>query len=222
MRRVRANVELLVTRLQSLGYVFGGYPGYRGPLRENNRFLIRPSYSVSADYEGPLRPPLADASERIAQFEAECAPIPLIVQACCEIVGNVDFRGIGPSGWDGFHDELVIDSEGVFDYFEDWGEYEDEEENLYLQIGLFPCFLHKRNVSGIGDVGFSVPNGSADVPLYLDEAPYPNGASFVDYLRVSILQCAGFPGILHWEGDDEEEIAFITHQEELIKNLIPF
>ena len=200
MRRVRANVELLVTRLQSLGYAFGGYP----------------------DYEGSLRPPLPDASKRIAQFEADCAPVPLIVQACCEIVGNVDFRGIGPLGWDGYHDELMIDSEGVFDNFEDWGEYEDEDENLYLQVGLFPCFLHKRNVSGIGDVGFNVPNGSADVPLYLDEDPYPNGASFVEYLRVSILQCAGFPGILHWEGDDEEEKAFITHQEELIKDLILF
>ena len=221
MRRVRVNVELLVVRLQSIGYVFGGYPGYRGPLSEINRFLVQPSYSVSEDYIGPLLPPIPGAGDRIAQFEAECAPIPIIMKACCEIVGNVDFRGIGPSGWNGFHDELVIDSKGIFDSFEEWGDYEDADGNLDLPIDLFPCFLNKRNVSGIGWVGFYVPNGAADVPLYIDDDPYPNGASFVDYLRVSILQCAGFPGILR-EGDYEEGKAFITRQEELIKDLILF
>lgn len=212
MRRVRANVEILVPRLESIGYRFG-------------------DASYLDDYKGVLLPPIPDVTERILEFESTCAPIPLALRACCEIVGHVDFRGKAPENWTGIHDELVIEGTGVFDYFSEWGEC-GEEDNLVLQVGLFPDLEFKRGGNGIGMVAIEVPNSDADSPLYIDlDTVYPFGESLVEYLRVSILNRGGFPchpcpeWVLSQWGPDEMEPEYrghITHLDYLIDGLIPF
>ncbi|HLG76736.1 MAG TPA: hypothetical protein VKX46_09980, partial [Ktedonobacteraceae bacterium] len=60
---------------------------------------------------------------------------------------------------------------------------------------------------------FDIPNKHADVILYEDEE---ERMTFVRYLRLSLLQYAGFPGMAHWPGKPEEDLELLT------QGLIPF
>jgi hypothetical protein len=71
MTRVRANIELLVPRLTTLGYRFG-HP---------DRVFVRP--------DNETRRLVADAERRIG-------PLPLSLRAWCEVVGEVNFMGSHP------------------------------------------------------------------------------------------------------------------------------
>lgn len=109
MRRVRANAETLVSRLNAIGFQF---------------------------YETPLRPPLPDAGKRILEFEKNSAQIPLVWRACCEIVGGINFTGNHPD-FKGDLIELEIDEESIVEEFVDWGEYEDDNGDFILHIPIF-------------------------------------------------------------------------------------
>jgi len=108
MRRVRANAETLVSRLNAIGFKF---------------------------YETPLRPPLPDARQRILEIEENFAQIPFVWRACCEIVGDIDFGGSHPE-WKGDLTDLQIDGESVVEGFVDWGEYEDDNGDLILHVPI--------------------------------------------------------------------------------------
>jgi hypothetical protein len=69
MSRARSNVELLVERLDHLGFQFE---------------------------EESFRQPQPDTSRRIAEFEREVGPIPLSLRAWFEVVGEVNFMGTYP------------------------------------------------------------------------------------------------------------------------------
>ena len=199
MQRVRLNVECLIPRLEAIGYHFGA--------------------SWDRNYVGALVPPEPDVTERILEFERECAPIPLVLRACCEIIGRIDFRGQPPLGWAGYHDELVIEGSFALECLNDW-------EGNYLEIGLFSDTEQKRGGRGVGPVCMSVPNMGIDGPLFIDDFRYPFGESLVSYLRTSILKRAGFPCFPcpEWvlsEGEEEYR-GQITHLKELIHDLIPF
>src|SRR4051794_16860938 len=66
LSRVRANVETVQDRLDSIGYPF-------------------------AHPERAHRPPAPDAAEAIARFEAGFGPLPLSLRAFFEVVGSVDW-----------------------------------------------------------------------------------------------------------------------------------
>jgi hypothetical protein len=71
MKRARANIELLVPRLKSLGYQFA-FP---------DRVLV---------------PPDEDFRQMIANVERRAGPLPLSLRIWCEEVGEVNFMGSHP------------------------------------------------------------------------------------------------------------------------------
>jgi hypothetical protein len=167
MRRVRRNCERIIARLQSFGYVFGTFPDG-----------TRRSYTVT-----PLTPPSDHMRADREELEAEAGPLPLSLVAFWQEVGAIDLVGMHPSWPDGL-DPLVVDPpEGALSYLD------DEGDGIF--VGLAPDDLHKDNTSGGDPYGLELPNPSADF-LFMYER---HDLLFVPYLRLTILQWGGFPGL---------------------------
>lgn len=167
MRRVRRNCERIISRLQTLGYVFGTFPD--GTRRQYKvKPLTPPSSNMKADYE---------------ELESIAGTLPLSLTAFWNEVGAIDLIGMHPSWSDGL-DPLVVDPpEGALSFLFDEG---DE-----IFIGLAPDDLHKDNVSGGDPYGLQLPNPSADFSLMYER----HNLLFVPYLRLAILNWGGFPGL---------------------------
>ena len=173
MGRVGRNCALLVSRLNSLGYVFGTYPD-----GTNGFFTLGPLVS-------PSETTLADCAE----LEERAGPLPLSLKAFWHQVGSVDFVGMHPS-WPAGLDPLVVyppeaaivDLEGVDDGPNALDQYE---------ASLAPDDLHKDNISGGSPYSIALPDPRADSTI-LNER---NGLLFVQYLRMAILRWGGFPGL---------------------------
>ena len=172
MRRVRRNCERLVSRLQSLGYIFGTFPD-----------------GTRRSYVGePLTLPSDQMHADCAELEEEAGPVPLSLLAFWQEVGAVDLVGMHPAWPDGL-DPLVVDPpEGALSFLFD---EDDEDESLGRFAGLAPDDLHKDNTSGGDPYGVRLPNPAAD---FLFEYERHN-LLFVPYLRLAILQWGGFPGL---------------------------
>ena len=172
MRRVRRNCELLVTRLQSLGYIFGTYP------------------DGSKEYytEGPLVPQSDAKRADMSELEEEAGPLPLSLLAFWEEVGSVDFVGMHPEWPNGLDPLVVIPPDGALSllYDEDGG-----EESTEWFAGLAPDDVHKDNESGGDPYGVALPNPSADFEFLNESHKLP----FVSYLRMAILRWGGLPGL---------------------------
>ena len=215
MRRVRRNCELLVDRLNSMGYVFGTYP----------------DGSTGYYTEGPLVALDKEKRSAMVQLEREAGPLPISLVAFWQEVGLVDFVGMKPEWPDGLDPLVVIGPDGAqaMLYEEDRDEYEDDDDenddsDEYEEddedddsaagewfAALAPDDLHKDNVSGGDPYGVALPNASADF-VFLNES---HDLPFVSYLRLAILQWGGFPG---WEGN---KIRFESLGE-LVAGLEPF
>ena len=178
MLRVRANVEVLIDRLPSLGYRFGIYP----------------DGSATPYYDGPLVAPPPDIKSKIAKVETLVGgPIPFSLSIFWQVVGSVDFIGYHHS-WPEYSDPLVVyPIEAVDSEYDDWRDA-CEEDGLE-QVGPFaipiaPDVYHKDNVSGGSPYSIVVPHRAIDARLE-DEV---HETTFVDYLRIA-FGCGGFPGL---------------------------
>ena len=178
MRRVRRNCERIISRLRTLGYVFGTFPDG-----------TRRSYKVE-----PLTPPSDAMRADCAELEEQAGPLPISLVAFWQEVGAVDLVG-RHLGWDNGLDPLVVDPpEGALSFL-----FDEEDSNDAGQFaGLAPDDLHKDNISGGDPYGVRLPNPSADFKLEYER----HHLLFVPYLRLAILRCGGFPGL------DAREIAF--------------
>jgi hypothetical protein len=167
MRRVRGNCERIISRLQTLGYIFGTFPdGTRRSYRVNP--LTLPSTRMQADCD---------------ELESEAGPLPLSLTAFWQEVGAIDLVGMHPY-WPNGLDPLVVDPpEGpLSDLFE-------EGDDIF--VALVPDDLHKDNTSGGDPYGLQLPNPSVDF-IFMYER---HTMLFVPYLRSTILQWGGFPGL---------------------------
>lgn len=218
MRRVRTNIELLIPRLETLGYQFG--------IWEDGKPVEL--------YSGPLRLPSAATPEGIAQVEQELGPLPLSLWAFAEVIGTVDFCGHHPE-WASKYgplDPLVVEVpfdkpdyvKYVLDTVREDAEHAQEEgEEGELFIVISPDIYHKDNISGgmPYEIALNVP--AADGPV---ERLDPRAVSynerivpflFISYLRIC-LRWGGFPAfadIIEQERP-HEQLAFLT------QGLLPF
>ena len=173
MGRVRHNVELVVQRLDTLGYQFVDAPVAR------------------------WSPPPAETHEQLAALEALVGPVPLSIRAFYEVLGAVNLLGHHPAlerrpddAWDALPDPLVIFP--LYSLIDDCRERLDDPEWDHAQpldLALAPDILHKADISGGGPYGIYVPDASADA-LIREEW---HETTFVNYLRVC-LRWGGFPG----------------------------
>ncbi|PIE17779.1 MAG: hypothetical protein CSA65_07715 [Proteobacteria bacterium] len=188
MRRVRGNVELLIGRLEELGY----------------RFSRR---------EAAITAPAADTDALVEQVEAQIGPLPLALVAFYRQIGEIDLRGElpawePPGAWaDGaplagvaddarcYADPLVVPPlRALVDQLEELAEelaaLEPEEA---LLIGFSGDALAKREGDDAGGLyGILLPDPAFDTDLEAHGA-----TTFGDYLR-DALRWSGFPGWIHY------------------------
>lgn len=176
MQRARHNIDLIVHRLEALGY----------------RFALPDQVWI------PPNPAMQQELERI---ERDYGPLPLVLRAWFEVVGSVNLMGAHPAlssyadlDWDGSQaqdgDPLVVETE-LFTQL--------DIENYYdfYQLPIAPDVTFKSGESGLGSVSVLLPAPAFDAPL-IDDGERWTGSFFVPYLR-RCFQWGGFPG-LHANG----------------------
>lgn len=223
MRRARFNIELLIPRLQAEGYVFGS-----GWVTEHQG---DDAEVVAAGGEGetqrpsvPWSPPHPDVHERLVEVEHLIGgPLPLSLYAWYEMVGQVNFVGSVPNGWerpapssaplqpflpmqepDDFFSlaQLEGDQKPPFDplYVEPIETVVQYVRGTYCEeypwLDLSPDHYGKYSISGSGPYGMRVPNPTMDGLL---DGEW-HQTTFVNYLRIC-LAWAGLPGLDQGEED---------------------
>jgi hypothetical protein len=203
MHRARHNVEILIGRLKELRYRF-------------------------ANPEGPWTPPGPWIVKALDELEARFGPLPIVIRAWYERVGEVDFTGAYPRlsqfhglDWDGseelgcYSDPLTAGwlaslQRGLASFYinhGDWDEMERmERENpppYGIDFGM--SAINKANHSGAGSVQVMLPNPGFDAPLIDWDGDWM-GTFFVPYLR-TCFAWGGFPGFRNIpEGDRPLEL----------------
>jgi hypothetical protein len=198
MRRVRHNIEILIPRLEALGYTFG-YDWY-GPNFPKG--LMAPLFS----------PPMPNITKSIAEIERTAGTLPLSLRAFYEVVGGVNFVGAPPAAWerwghipDGLDALYVLPAEvaldgGILPWEEEFGDADGEPEDdlieddasdihAYLAAPAEPndCWLIeiapdeylKYNCGGGGAYQLALPAIGADARLLRER----HRTTFVSYLR---------------------------------------
>ncbi len=206
MRRVRHNIEMLIPRLETVGYEFGyGWAEGRG-------FPTAPPDPI-------FSPPQPNVARVIAELERRAGVLPLSLRAFYEIVGAVNFVGAAPEAWRDWHstpdglDALYVYSaevavEDAITWREQYGDVTEEEWDLpgldeedlcdaraYAAlphdcwlVPIAPDEWHKYDISGCGAYEIAIPNLAADARLLTQR----HRTTFVNYLRIC-LRWAGFP-----------------------------
>lgn len=173
-----------------------------------------------------IRPSPAHLKSRIARVEEHTGmPLPKIMREFWQTVGGVSFvelrkyqhvtfwDGLGISGPHGFCDGVYVDS-----CDDDWAEYTIDDFNNYTEDGeddtfrftLAPDGYHKDDISGGPPYALGCESDWAPTlenfcwsGYRRPETAISDPTDFVSYLRTSILECAGFPGLLGHPGFEE-------------------
>lgn len=177
MERARKNVEMIVSRLNQIGYEFGVYPD--GELLSFQR--------------PPYIPPNKEYLNDLKTMEEVLGPLPLAVKTWCQKVGSVTLLG-RKIGWPEGLDPLVVEFvEGAKSEYKDWkADHADPHwrRSDPFEAPFAPDELHKDNVSGGLPYSIALPNHRAD-SVVLHEW---HNTTFVNYLRIC-FRYGGFPGI---------------------------
>ncbi len=209
MRRVCHNIELLIPRLEELGYEFG----YAWMEEEN------PTADATWIAEQPARftPPPSAISEQIQRFEEQAGLMPLSLRAFYREVGGVNFVGRHPAWEQLFEahrthgivpsnlDPLVVWGFELIDQY-----YESLDEESPFQLPIAADYELKYDISGAGPYWIEMPDAAADV-LLLGEW---HQTTFVNYLRIC-LRYGGLPGMQYIRHLIPDELAYLR------KDLLP-
>jgi hypothetical protein len=165
MKRARHNVELIVPRLETLGYEFNGY----SPVFE---------------------PADASAAENLDEFEREIGgPLPLSLRYWYQHVGSVNWMGwheaLNPKNGPYCGDPLVI---GPYRQAAEEAEKWCDGLPGAFDLWIAPDALHKNNTSGGSPYAMRIPDPSADAGLLYEWST----DTLVSYLRRS-FEWGGFP-----------------------------
>jgi hypothetical protein len=208
MQRVRHNIEVVIPRLEVLGYQFG----YAWVQQ-------RPSMDDAWVGEQPERfiPPSQETPQRLKRFEELVGAIPLSVRAFWSEVGAVNLVG-EHSRWEELFqrytpreleppnlDPLFV--EGLSKHLLDLYIHEHAQGEALFPLPLAPDAYHKYNISGSGGYEIALPDASADAPL-LNEWHH---TTFVNYLRVC-LHYGGLPGLQRISNLIPDELAYICEE----------
>ncbi|WIG60783.1 MAG: hypothetical protein OJF49_003531 [Ktedonobacterales bacterium] len=188
MRRARHNIEVLIPRLEEIGYYFG-----YGWLENDERSF--------ANWQPPVfGPPKPHVLDRIIELETLIGPLPLSLRAWYETVGAVNFVGAAPEQWhvDERADPLYIYpiEEALAEYAEwktvhtAWAAGDEANDPGPFRVPIAPDFCHKYNISGGMWYHIVLPNPAMDAPLQAER----HAVTFVKYLRIC-FHWGGLPGL---------------------------
>lgn len=203
MLRVRLNCEMLIPRLENLGWQFGY--AWAGP------------WAADEIQEQPPRLGEPAPATRLDAIEAHNGPLPLALRAFYEIVGAINFVGtpFQRPNWPGIQDGLdPLYIAGVEQAFgpdnlpvgPDWW----PKEAL-----IAPDFLHKYFISGVGSLYIEIPSSEVDAPLMFEDGPIQledRNVPLVRYLRYA-MRGGGFLAFMPgWEPEEmpKADLAYLT------------
>ncbi len=231
MRRVRNNIEMLIPRLDPMGYQFAyGWASGRD-------FPSGPPDPV-------FSPPPPNVAEILAELEAGTGVLPLSLRAFYEVVGSVNVVGQPSEEWTDWRavpddvDALYVYPAAValedmetwqerYDYLrkDEWDPPGTDEEDICDARAYFAlprdCWLvpvapdewHKYDISGCGAYEIAIPNLAADAHLLTER----HRTTFVNYLRIC-FRWAGFPKLERVPGAPAAVSALLV----LTRGLLPF
>lgn len=202
MKRVRANIEMILSRLHTLGYIFR-----KGGFWEN----VPSEKQVQIEKEYPLfQPPIAETLEHVAALEQLTGSLPFSLKCFFEEVGCVNLIGLFPSDerqYGCIMDPLCVNSVELALQMvtslkqTSIGDLWVEEPLLTLSGDNF----HKYGYSGAGSYTVRLPCRTIDT-LLLDE---PHTTTFVNYLRLC-MKWGGFPGFEKECRLSQDELEYLT------------
>jgi len=227
MLRIRQNIELLIPRVEALGYYF--YADH-----EENR---------EADDPPRLATPHEQTRAQLDELERDFGPLPISLRAFYEVVGAVNLVGEPPAppGEDaeffgmvdfdeevgGWHAGTRLDPLYVYGLqttYDSWREVRDDEAHrAEYQPLLFPDFYLKYGIGGVGPISIEAPSVTMDAPLMFKGhwmiSPDNGVFLFVNYLRFA-LRRGGFPGM----GMPSYDILSISEEirAQLVAGMLPF
>jgi hypothetical protein len=212
MQRVRHNIEVVISRLEALGYQFGYAWMQQYPPVDETWVAEQPARRILPSEETP---------QRLERFEELVGAIPLSVRAFWSEVGAVNFVGAHPH-WEGLFQRYMIrglepqisirSSSRVFlSVCSICMHTSVHKEKNSFPSPLAPDAYHKYHISGLGGYAITLPDASADAPL-LNEW---HDATFVNYLRVC-LHYGGLPGLQRISTLIPDELAYVR------EGLVPF
>lgn len=204
-RCVRHNCELLIARLEQLGWrFFDAHPELRSPY---------------APWQGVARLCSPASLGMLNEIEQQFGPLPLMLRVFHEVVGGINLIGVPfqRPRWPGIEDgldplfiapvELAASMRG-----------EESSNGSHDPVGhsLFvaPDFLFKYGIAGVGSLSLALPSLAVDAPLMFEGAPLMadnQPLTLVRYLRYA-LQGGGFLAFLNWEQakTPQDDLAFLT------------
>lgn len=198
MRRVRYNIELLISRLHTLGYRFGevvdvkegrdAWPRFYWP--EDERYW--PEHAI-------FQPPPPDTPRLLDELEQRVGLLPLSVRAFYLEIGEVNLVGILPTldRRRVTYDPLLMSLLARLPEEETVDE-QDEPVPGSTDLILSPDVFHKFDVSGGGPYFMTMPNASID-GVFHDDGWHE--VHFVEYLRL----CFRSGGLLDLEKSQQVE-----------------
>ncbi len=201
MRRARHNVELLIQRLDGMGYEFWDAKQSRGKavdhLKDKDVFI----------------PPARDEKRQLDEWERRGVILPLSLRMWMEEVGRVDLTGSHPAlsflehedNFPGIYaDPLMVipNADSIEDMM---GLAGDKETDLFISHDARDKAAVGMNELLDSAYWMEAPNPAADGWL----KGYQNEITFVDYLRLS-FRWGGFPGWKDQTKRPEGDIAALT------------
>lgn len=196
MRRIRANIGLIIARLHDMRYNFG--EGFSESAEE----------AAYWEANAPIyQPPTQETAEHVRQVEALAGTLPLSLKCFYEEVGSVNLVGTFPIS-ERKRDRISYGSslDPLFVYSVKmaltignviW----DKETNIYIA----PDLNFKYLFSGSGPYQIRVPCKAFDASLLYE----PHETTLVNYLR-TCFHWGGFPGLEHDNRLSQAGIDFLT------------
>lgn len=182
MRRTRANLELIVARLNEEGYQF---------------FDTCDPPTASGV---PLMTPDEDSRSLIATLERMVGPLPIVLRSWISIVGDVSLLGQHPK-WPDVTDAMLVEFEGrhyrrrvpheqrIQKRLNDWKFRKSMGIVKPFVLYFAPDVYHKVGYSGGSGYGINLPASTVDGSVDLGESYL----TFIDYVRLC-FNWGGFPG----------------------------
>jgi hypothetical protein len=192
MRRVRTNCQVLIPRLQTLGWTFGY--AWSSDLDEDN---VARAPELLGD---PLPPPVLDEIER------QYGMLPIAFRAFYEIVGELNFVGspFDRPAWPAIEDGLDPLSIAGASHI------------ASQRVDIAPDFLGKYFMGEPRALYVELPAPRADAPLLFERQPVyvaDRQLTLVRYLRHA-MRGGGFLGFsmgVIGATRPEQDLAFLTH-----------
>jgi len=199
MRRVRQNIELLIPRLEELGYHFFRYG-------EDVYKSFTPEESEEAHREMPIFAPPANAvDDLIRAIEHKGGILPLSVAAFYKVVGAVNLAGTHPNWRNcGNLDPLeVIPPKLALELCDTYSSDDEDDECFYIPIA--PDEFFKEGAGGGGSYAIALGNRAIDAPLNWEW----HSTTFINYLRICLLW-GGMPGLERCSQPPVKDLAYLT------------